>query len=180
MISAEIPVDAVRAALTAAGDGALTILNLAPAPPRPEAAALVGAHPDWLVVNESEAAAILGRPVAGLTEAARAAADLVAAGARNAVVTAGAAGTAYHAAQGAAGTVAAFPVRARDTVGAGDTFVGALAVVLAAGLTPDLAVTAASAAAATTVTRPGTQAGMPHPADVREATGYSWPLPAGG
>ena len=47
------------------------------------------------MVNESEAAAVLGRPVAGLAEAADAAADLVAAGARNAVVTAGAAGAAY-------------------------------------------------------------------------------------
>jgi ribokinase len=176
VISAEIPVDAVRAALTAGARGGLTILNLAPAPPRAQAAALLGAHPGWLVVNESEAAAILGRPVAGLPEAARAAADLVAAGARNAVVTAGAAGTAYQAARGAPGTVPAFPVHARDTVGAGDTFVGALAVVLAAGLAPDQAVTAASAAAAATVTRPGPQAGMPHPADVRAATGYAWPL----
>ncbi len=179
VISAEIPVAAVRAALTAAAGGALTILNLAPAPPGPEAAPLLGAHPGWLVVNESEAAAVLGRPVAGLTEAARAAADLVAAGARNAVVTAGAAGTAYHAEQGGSGTVAAFSVHAVDTVGAGDTFVGALAVALAAGLAPGQAVTAASAAAATTVTRPGTQAGMPHPAEVGDTTGYQWPLTAG-
>src|SRR6185437_2860762 len=80
----------------AAGPRRLTVLNLAPAPPAPEAAALLAARPDWLVVNESEAAAILGRPVSGLAEAASAAAGLVLAGARNAVVTAGAAGAAYH------------------------------------------------------------------------------------
>jgi ribokinase len=179
VISAEIPVPAILAAL---GMSALTVLNLAPAPPRDEAAGILRARPDWLVVNESEAAAVLGRPVGGLDEAARAAADLVAAGARNAVVTAGAAGAAYRGAQvkgqdrAPRGTVAAFPVRALDTVGAGDTFVGALAVALAAGIDREEAVTAASAAGATAVTRPGTQAGMPRPADILTATGYEWPL----
>ena len=47
--------------------------------PRENARALVadaGDHLDWLVVNESEAAALLGRPVNGLAAAKRAAADL--------------------------------------------------------------------------------------------------------
>ena len=66
-----------------------------------------------------------------------------------------------------------------DTVGAGDTFVGALAVALAAGVPPHDAVTAAAAAGAAAATRPGTQAGMPRPADVRAATGHSWPVAAG-
>jgi ribokinase len=180
VISAEIPVPAIRAALAAA-QGAdvnartLTVLNLAPAPP--EAASLVAAGPDWLVVNESEAAAVLGRPVSGLAAAASAAADLVAAGARNAVVTAGAAGAAHHDGESGA-TVPGFPVRAVDTVGAGDTFVGALAVALAGGIAPREAVTAASAAGATAATRPGTQTGMPRPAEIRAVTSYQWPLPA--
>ncbi len=182
VISAEVPVPAIAAALGACAGREprpLTVLNLAPAPP--EAAGLVAARPDWLVVNESEAGAILGRPVSGLHAAAIAAADLVAAGAANAVVTAGAAGAAYHGGNGGqGGTVAAFPVHAVDTVGAGDTFVGALAVALAAGIAPEQAVTAAAAAAATAATRPGTQTGMPRPADVRAATGYEWPLPVTG
>ena len=65
-----------------------------------------------------------------------------------------------------------------DTVGAGDTFVGALAVALAAGVAPREAIRAASAAAATAATRPGTQTGMPYPADVLAATGHRWPVPA--
>jgi ribokinase len=178
VISAEVPVPAIVAALDASAGRQprpLTVLNLAPAPP--EAAGLVAARPDWLVVNESEAAAVLGRPVSGLPGAASAAADLVAAGAANAVVTAGAAGAAYHGGtRGQGRTVAAFPITAVDTVGAGDTFVGALAVALAAGTSPAEAVTAAAAAAATAATRPGTQAGMPRPADVHAATGYVWPL----
>lgn len=197
VISAEVPVTAILAALPAPGmappgtatpgdpaasrqpaPAPLTVLNLAPAPPRPEALEILRRRPDWLVVNESEAASVLGRPVGGLPDAARAAADLVAAGARKAVVTAGAAGAAYHAAGGGDGssrTVRGFTVRARDTVGAGDTFVGALAVALAAGIGPARAVTAACAAAATAATRPGTQGGMPGPADVRAVTGYEWP-----
>jgi ribokinase len=213
VISAEVPVPAILAALAATGPGApapdtpenardstasngpgsdpaknnpgprwLTVLNLAPAPPREKAAAILRARPDWLVVNESEAAAVLARPVSGLSAAAGAAADLVAAGARNAVVTAGAAGAAYHGTKArgehreVSGTVAAFPVRAIDTVGAGDTFVGALAVALVAGIAPAEAVTAAAAAGAAAAARPGTQAGMPRPADIRAATGYEWPL----
>jgi ribokinase len=176
VISAEVPVPAVAAALDARAGREprpLTVLNLAPAPP--EAADLVARHPDWLVVNEPEAAAILGRPVGGLAAAASAAAGLVAAGAVNAVVTAGAAGAAYHGGdEGQGRTVAAFPVKAVDTVGAGDTFVGALAVALAAGIAPGEAVTAAAAAAAAAAARPGTQAGMPRPADVQAATGYPW------
>jgi ribokinase len=184
VISAEVPVPVILAALGAPGSVVgdpggprpLTVLNLAPAPPGESAAGILKARPDWLVVNESEAAAVLGRPVGGLAEAARAAADLVAAGARNAVVTAGAAGAAYQCAdQELSRTVPAFPVRAVDTVGAGDTFVGALAVALAGGIAPGEAVAAAAAAGATAAARPGTQAGMPRPGDIQAATGFAWP-----
>jgi ribokinase len=190
VISAEVPLPVISAALAASAGQALRVLNLAPAPSRAAAAELVAAGPDWLVVNESEAAAVLGRRVAGLTEAAAAASDLVAAGALNAVVTAGAAGAAYSgpgagpgaglgaAADGRPGvvTVPGFTVTAIDTVGAGDTFVGALAVALAAGIPPADAVTAAAAAGAAAAARPGTQSGMPRPADVLAATGHRWPV----
>ncbi len=94
---------------------------------------MAGARPDWLVVNEIEAGAVLGRPVSGLSDAAQAAVALIDAGARHAVVTAGAHGAALADGPGPAETVQAFRVEAVDTVGAGDTFVGALAVTLAAG-----------------------------------------------
>jgi hypothetical protein len=35
---------------------------------------------------------------------------------------------------------------------------------------------AAAAGAAAAAARPGTQAGMPRPADIRAATGFAWPL----
>jgi ribokinase len=217
VISAEIPGPAIRTALArtapagtasagtaSAGTGPATttartrrglaggrtirLLNLAPVPP--DAAGLIAAGPDWLVVNESEAAAILSRPVAGLAAAAQGAADLVAAGAGSAVVTAGAAGAAYcgpRALPDGAGrpgrrtefanvTVPGFTVHAVDSVGAGDTFTGALAVALAAGVPPVEAVTAAAAAGAAAAARPGTQSGMPYPADILAVTGHSWPV----
>src|SRR5271157_5274581 len=130
VICAEIPVPAIRAAL-ARTRAARCILNLAPVPQSPdEAAAIVADGVDWLVVNETEAAAVLGRKVEGLTDAAEAAAGLAAAGARHAVVTAGAHGAALAGPEGAPQAIGAFGVEAVDTVGAGDAFVGALAVAL--------------------------------------------------
>ena len=99
VISAEIPAPAITWALAQSGP---KILNLAPAPPH--AAELVvagGHHLDWLVVNESEAAAVLGRAVDGLADAARAAIELTARGPRHAVVTAGAHGAALAGPDGA-------------------------------------------------------------------------------
>ncbi len=176
VISAEIPLPAIREALARAR-GPRCILNLAPAPP--EAAAIVADGVDWLVVNEIEAAAVLGRKVEGLPGAAEAAAGLLAAGARHAVVTAGAHGAALAPGTGPDDvplTIEAFRVVAVDTAGAGDTFVGALAVALAAGVPPAEAVRAAAAAGATAATRHGAQAAMPRPADIRAATGLTWPV----
>jgi ribokinase len=180
VISAEIPVPVIKAALAEAGP-ALRVLNLAPAPPEP--ADLIAAGVDWLVVNQSEAASVVGAPAHGLAGAARAAVGLVKTGPRNAVVTAGAEGAAYRGEArpgetrpGEAITIPGFRVRAVDSVGAGDTFVGALAVALGAGVAPEEAIRAAAAAAAAAVTKPGTQSGMPRPADILAATGLTWPV----
>jgi ribokinase len=126
-------------------------------------------------VNESEAGAILGRAVAGLAEAGAAARDLCGLGARHTVVTAGSRGAALA---GPAGdeVVPALSVRSVDSVGAGDAFVAALAVALAAGLPPAGAVRAAAAAGATATTRRGTQDALPRPSDILAATGVTWPV----
>ena len=176
VISAEIPATAIAEVLTAARQQGLPcLLNLAPVPDG--AAQLLAAGVDWLVVNESEASALLGRDVAGLAEAARAAADLrgLTGGADHpaprltagqapqyAVVTAGSHGAALAGPDGAE-TVSGFSVRSVDSVGAGDAFVAALAVAVAAG--------------ATATTTRGTQAALPRSADIRAATGMEWPLP---
>jgi ribokinase len=174
VISAEIPVPAIAQALAQA-EGR-KILNLAPAPDNAaELVTTAGERLDWLVVNESEAAAVLGHPVSGLADAKQAAAHLIALGPRHAVVTAGAHGAALAGPDGTH-TIEGFTVHAVDTVGAGDTFVGALAVALAAGVSPPEATRAAAAAGAAAVTRHGAQAAMPRPADVLAATGVPWIL----
>ena len=173
VLSAEIPALAIAQALAQA-DGR-KILNLAPAPDNAaELVAAAGQRLDWLVVNESEAAAVLGHPVSGLADARKAATELTAKGPRHAVVTAGAHGAVLAAPDGTH-TIDGFPVHPVDTVGAGDTFVGALAVALAAGVPPPEAIRAAAAAGATAVTRPGAQTAMPRPADILAATGVTWP-----
>jgi ribokinase len=188
VISAEIPAPAVTRALSQAGS---IVFNLAPA--SENATDLAAAAREWLVVNEDEAAAVLGRPVSGLADAARAAAELVTRGPRHTVVTAGARGAALASAASTASAASAastastasaasttvvdgFPVRAVDTVGAGDTFVGALAVALAAGVPAAEATRAAAAAGAAAVTRHGAQTAMPRPADILAATGVTWPV----
>jgi ribokinase len=176
VISAEIPARAITQALMQAGS---VIFNLAPAPENAKALVAAAGHGlDWLVVNESEAAAVLGRPVDGLADAALAAAELITTGPRHAVVTAGAHGAALASAGGPDGAevIEGYPVRAVDTVGAGDTFVGALAVALAAGVPAPDATRAAAAAGAAAVTRHGAQTAMPGPADILAATGLTWPV----
>jgi ribokinase len=179
VLSAEIPVPVLGAALhRARADGVRTVLNLAPVPEG--APGLLAECPGWLVVNAQEAAALAGRPdgappqdevALGRDAAAVLAAGL---GGGHVVVTLGAAGAALAGPSGTA-AVPGFAVTAVDTVGAGDAFVGALAVALASGLGSADAVTAACAAGAAAATRRGAQAALPRPADVLAATGFSWP-----
>jgi ribokinase len=178
VLSAEIPAAVLGAALRRArANGVRTVLNLAPVPKG--AAGLLAERPGWLVVNAQEAAALARRPGGAPRDEAAlgrdAAAGLAAGlGGGHVVVTLGAAGAALAGPSGTA-AVPGFPVTAVDTVGAGDAFVGALAVALGSGLDPAAAVTAACAAGAAAATRRGAQAALPRPADVLAATGFDWP-----
>jgi ribokinase len=184
ILSAEIPVPVLAAALDRArAAGVMTVLNLAPAPP--DAAGLLAAGADWLIVNAPEAAAILGRPVADPAGARAAVADLAGASGGHAVITLGRDG-AVLAGPVLAGPVLAgpdgvlavpgFSVDSVDSVGAGDAFVAALGVAVASGVAAPEAVRLACAVAATAVTRPGAQDSLPAGPDVLAATGVPWPL----
>jgi len=189
IMSAEIPVPVLAAALDRArAAGVMTVLNLAPAPP--DAAGLLAAGADWLIVNAPEAGAILGRPVADPAGAQAAAADLAGAGAGQAVITLGRDGAVLAgpvlpdpgladpvlADPGGSLAVPGFSVDSVDSVGAGDAFVAALGVAVASGVAAPEAVRLACAVAATAVTRPGAQDGLPAGPDVLAATGVRWPL----
>lgn len=158
LLQLEIPLAAVIAGAEAARrHGVRTILTPAPAQPLPpELLAAV----DLLVPNEHEATALTGRTDA--REAAAALLDQV----PEVIVTLGAAGSLY-AARGAEPFLVPAPrVTAVDSTGAGDTFVGALAVALAEGRPMRDALAWAAAAAALSVQRPGATASMPYRAEI--------------
>lgn len=158
----EIPPETVaRAGLLARESGARFVLNFAP--PRPEAPRSVVRAADPLVVNEHEAAFLLGgdRPVRGARDALGAARDLLRLGPNSAVITLGPEGAVFAEARGsngssgASGHLPAPPVEPVDTTGAGDTFVGTLAAHLARGASLEEAVEAAVRAGSEAVTREG-------------------------
>lgn len=163
----ETPLPAVKAALELAREeGARTILDPAPAQALPaDLLRLV----DILTPNESEACTLLGRPAArlGVEEAPEAARQLLALGPGAVVLKLGEQGCYYR--DGSKGLACpAFPVTARDTTAAGDTFNAGLAVGLAEGRPMEEALRLASAAAAISVTRLGAQASIPSRREVEE------------
>ncbi|MBZ2197666.1 ribokinase [Occultella gossypii] len=130
VLQAEVQPRIIAAAAAAAHEsGSRFVLNLAPFV---ELDADVLATCDPLVVNESEAAAITGRPVTSVGSAHEAARQLLER-ARSVVITLGARGAVWADAEGAGLVPAPAVGRVVDTTGAGDAFVGALTVRLAQG-----------------------------------------------
>ncbi|MGV9640091.1 ribokinase [Streptomyces sp. NPDC003514] len=160
LLQLEIPLAAVLAGARAARrHGVRTILTPSPAQPLPDE--LLGAI-DLIVPNEHEAATLTGRT--DPRQAAGALLDLV----PEVVVTLGSSGSLYAARGAEPLTVPAPRVTAVDSTGAGDTFVGALAVALGEGrLMPD-ALTWASCAAALSVQREGATVSMPYRPEIDE------------
>jgi ribokinase len=155
----EIPQEVTTAAFRAAREaGAVTVLN--PAPGAPVDPALL-AVTDWLVPNEHEFILVGGEPLVGDVAAEdHAIAALSARLGLSLLVTMGERGAAVAARGEVVMRVAAPSVRAVDTTGAGDAFVGAYAVGLAEGLSPIDAARLGCAFAADSVTRPGTQSSL--------------------
>lgn len=159
MTQLEQPMDAAMHALRLAREGgATTILNPAPAGDLPDG---MLALCDFVTPNEHEAEALAGVPVATPDDARNAAERLIARGARAAIVTLGENGAFYHDGTGSEHVPAFDAGPVRETTGAGDAFNGAFAAALARGTAPVEAVRFGCAAAAISVTRPGTAASMP-------------------
>jgi len=165
VVQMEVPQECVAKAVEVAGGvGTRAILNLAPPFEVPR---MVLENLDPLVVNEHEAAFLLGDRVEGVEAALAAASELLALGPKSAVVTVGSDGAVF-AEEGDAGHVPAPKAEVVDTTGAGDAFVGALAVRLARGDALGDAVSYAVRAGAAAVTREGAQGALPTP-DLLEA-----------
>lgn len=149
VLQLEVPVETVYYALRFAhGLGVRTILNPAPGQAL-DLARITDA--DYVIPNETEAEALTG-----MVEPRAAAQKLLEGGLRRVIVTLGAAG-ALCASEDGMRIVPPFPVNAVDTTGAGDAFIGSLAVFLAEGNAEQDAVSRANLYAALSTTSPGTQ-----------------------
>ena len=155
----EVPLEAVTAAAgLAAAAGARFILNLSPAREVP-GSLLAAADP--LVVNEHEAAFLLGDAPAGkLGDPGEQARALLALGPESVVITLGAHG-AYTADAAGGGAVPSPQVTVVDTTGAGDAFTGALAWRLSLGDPLASAAALAARVGAAAVTAHGAQGSYP-------------------
>lgn len=154
----ESPLPAVQRAVALAHAAAVPVL-LNPAPAQPLPGDLL-AQVTWLVPNETEAAALAGMNLEGAFDPVEVATRLRSLGPAHVIVTLGAGGVLV--ASGDAPTHHPAPrVRAVDTTGAGDTFIGALAAELCAGSTLHDAVAHGQRAAAFSVTRKGAIDAMP-------------------
>ena len=129
------------------------IVNPAPALPA-DLAQLTAA--DYFIPNETEAELITGHPVHTVEEAGACARALLQTGFRKVILTLGARG-ALLAEAGGAVHVPPYTVTAVDTTGAGDAFIGSLAVFLAEGTAEKEAVARANLYAGLSTTRIGTQ-----------------------
>jgi ribokinase len=158
----EIPLATVYHSIRFARDHNIRcIVNPAPAVPA-ELAALTAA--DLFIPNESEAEQITGQPVHSEADARACAAALLARGFPRVVITLGARGALVADAAGQR-LVPAFAVESMDTSGAGDAFIGSLAVFLAEGLAEQEALSRANLYAALSTTRIGTQKSFARRAD---------------
>ena len=162
----ETPLLVVQHAIATAREAGVPVwLNPAPARALPEG---LLEQIDVLVVNAGEAATVAGRPVDGVGAAIEVAAGLHDIGCGTVVVTLGAEGVVWCDAQGVQYQRAQH-VKAVDTTGAGDTFIGALAATWGNAQSLGAAIDLAQRAAAYSVKRQGAQAAMPWATDLRHA-----------
>ena len=119
---------------------------------------------DYFVPNETEAEVIAGMPVHSIEEAKQCAASLLGKGFRKVILTLGARGS-LIAEDGAAEVIPPFPVKPKDTTGAGDAFIGSFAVFLAEGVPEREALLRANLYAGLSTMRIGTQKSFPRRAE---------------
>jgi ribokinase len=156
----EIPLATVKKALrTARTSNVTTVHNSAPAQPLDEQ--FLGLV-DVLVCNEVEAEMLSAGRVKSIADANQASKRLREKGVANVIITLGSRGLVYlEAGSKKPRRIMAKRVKAVDTTGAGDTFVGYLAAALAEGMTLRPALELASLAAAQSVTRRGAIPSIP-------------------
>lgn len=152
LLSKEVPQETVsEAAARARAAGVSVALNASPLSQEPADLRNI----DMVVINDGEAARLLGREPSEVADVA------TTLGIETAVITHGANGATLHQADGSRIRVPGVPVAAVDTTGCGDAFAGALLGRLTSGDAPSEAVEIASRFAAEAATRVGAQSSYP-------------------
>jgi ribokinase len=162
----EVPTATTVAAFRLAKEaGVRTILNPAPAAPPP---AELLELTDLCVPNETELESLTGQPVADLQQVEAAARALRTSASQTVIVTLGERGAVVLDSAGVEHIPVA-PVAALDPTGAGDAFIGSLAVFWSEPGNLREAIRRANAVAALTVTRTGAQSAFPTRAEAEAA-----------
>ena len=143
----------------------MTIFNPAPARDLPEELLELT---DVFVPNEVEAAMLLEKSTASVEEAMAVALEFLDKGPKRVIITLGSRGAVFASQGEAAQYVQAQKVKAVDTTGAGDAFVGSLAYFLGNNFPLKTAVERAGAIATRSVLKPGTQTSFPYKEDVKD------------
>jgi ribokinase len=159
LLQLEIPLALVVEAARIAKQAGVTVI-LDPAPARSDLPDELYPSIDIITPNQVEAAQLVGFPVHDSETAHDAANVLRDRGVKTVIIKLGSAG-AFCVSETESFSIPAFPVKAIDTVAAGDAFNGGLAAGLAAGLPLNQAITQASAVAALSVTKLGAQSSLP-------------------
>ncbi len=153
----EVPQSVTAAAFAVAKErGALTILN--PAPYQELSSDLL-AVTDWLIPNEIEFEEFVGSAPTALTLAQFRKGN-------QSIVTLGDKGAVLVSSQGDLTNIATNKVRAIDTTGAGDCFIGSFSYALGSGSNPEYAAQFACRIASISVTRKGAQSSYPSAAEI--------------
>lgn len=164
LLQLEIPMTTVAEAISLAKKhNRMVMLNPAPAAPIPEE---ILRSVDIIVPNQSETKMLTGITVNDIAAAQQACDVLHSKGVSTVIITMGEQG-AYHSSENFKGLVGGFNAgKTVDTVAAGDTFCGGLAIAVAEGKTLQQGVQFANAAAALSVTKAGAQASIPSRTEV--------------
>ncbi|WP_125570770.1 ribokinase [Lacticaseibacillus songhuajiangensis] len=160
----ESPLDTVTAAfIEAKKRGVTTVLN--PAPARSRVSDELLAATDIIIPNEGEATALTGIDTVDAASTAESANALLRRGVQRVIITLAENGSYYADADGDQFATPAFNIKALDSTGAGDTFIGGFLSQLGRGSLED-AIVYATAASGIAVSRPGGQPSIPLASEV--------------
>ena len=161
----EIPTESVLCAAKLAKEKGKTVI-LNPAPVKQVDTELYG-YIDWIIPNEFEAQLITGITQDSDDDAESAMAQLRGMGCKNAIITLGKRGCAYHRGE-EIGYAGIFNVKRVDTTSAGDSFIGGFCASLCEGKSIDDSVYYASAVSSITIGRAGASVSIPTADEVKE------------